>query len=114
MDSLEIENALAGPLGIRMGTRGDVNDADFIHANQKKYLIKALTKILPKLSKRAEKSPESEWKAWIEDHLRGLDDLKDQLQKDHDNSTGPCLFLLWTACAVALGSIHQALRAQGF
>lgn len=28
MDSLEIENLLAGPLGIQMGKRGDVNDSD--------------------------------------------------------------------------------------
>lgn len=114
MNAVDMEHALAGPLGIRTGLRGDVNDADFIRANDKKYLVKALTKILPKLSKRADKLEESPFKAWIQGSIDDLDEMKDALKKAATaDAKGPCLYYLWMATATALSAIHHAIKAQG-
>ena len=113
MDAVEMEHALSGPLGIRMGKRGDVNDADCIRANDKKYLVKALAKILPKLSKRAEKLEESPFKAWTQGSIEDLGELKDALKANPGDAKGPCLYYLWIACTTALSSIHNAIKAQG-
>jgi hypothetical protein len=113
MDSLDIENLLAGPLGIRMGKRGDVNDADFVRANDPKLLAKALTKILARLEKRAEKMKESETKAWIEKELEDLSSINDVLKEQRSEVKGVALFLLWGTSATALGSVHLQLKAEG-
>jgi hypothetical protein len=113
MDSLEIENLLAGPLGIPMGKRGDVNDSDAVRRNDSKLLVKALTKILPRLAKRLEGMKESDTKAWIEKSLRDFDDIKDKLKERNYEVKGLAVFLLWEACATALNWIHLQLKAQG-
>ena len=113
MDSQEIENLLAGPLGVQMGKRGDVNDSDAVRRHDPKLLVKALTKILPLLAKRAEGMKESESKAWIENSLRDFDDMKDKLTERNYEVKGLALFLLWGACATALNGIHLQLKTQG-
>jgi hypothetical protein len=113
MDSLEIENLLAGPLGVQMGKRGDVNDSDAVRRNDPKLLAKALTKILPLLANRADGMKESETKAWMEKSLRDFDDIKDKLKERNYEVKGLAVFLLWGVCATALNWIHLQLKAQG-
>jgi len=113
MDSVEIEHLLAPILGIRTGTRSDVNDADAIRSNDPKRLVRALTKILPRLAKRTEGMEESETKAWIGKTLRDFDFLKDTLEKTGEKANGPALFLLWGASATALHWVHLTLKGKG-
>ena len=66
-----------------------------LRRNDPKLLVKAVTKILPRLVKRAEGMKESETKAWIEKSLRNFDDIKDKLKERNDEVKGIALFLLW-------------------
>jgi len=96
-----------------MGKGGDVNDSDAVRRNDSKLLVKALTKILPRLAKRAEGMKESDTKAWIEKSLRDFVDIKDKLTERNYEVKGLAVFLLWGACATALNWIHLQLKAQG-
>ncbi len=47
MDAVRVEHALAGILGVKMGKRGEVNDADAIRSAEAKYFIAAVIKMAP-------------------------------------------------------------------
>jgi hypothetical protein len=109
----EIEQLLAGPLGIRSGTRGNVNDSDSIRSNDPKQLVRALTKVLSTLSQRVHRVEKPETKFWIEKTLRDFEDIKNTLEKRSDEVTGASVFLLWGASATALHWVHVALKEHG-
>ena len=112
MDSTAIDHLLSGPLGIRMGLRGEVNDADSIRSGDPKCLVDLLKKAVPILEKRVKKMPESAGHVSVfqEHALRDMDSIRESLEQRPDEFSHLSVFLLWAACANSLNMVHVSLK----
>ena len=114
MDAVQVERLFAGALGIEMGKRGDVNDADYVRSGDPKYLVAALDKALIRLKKRVEHLEGSgDMKMWIEHSIDDLQVVRSSLSKKAGEISHFACFHLWCLSVVALNLIVANLREYG-
>jgi hypothetical protein len=113
MDAVRIEHFLAHALGIEVGKRGEVNDADYVRSGEPKYLVRALEKVLPRLKKRAGRLDDSDkMKMWIEHSIGDLSMTADSILKasDRNEISASACFQLWSLSATSVNLIDSYLR----
>jgi hypothetical protein len=110
MDAVRVEHFYAEALGIEIGKRGDVNDADGIRLGEPQYLVEALDKALVRLKKRAAKLPDSDgMKIWVENSIGDLGVAMLFIDKSKDKISGPACLQEWYLSAISLHLIAMYL-----
>ena len=106
MDAVRAEHKFAYALGIEMGQRGDVNDADYIRSGKPEYLIKALDKVLGRLKQRAANLPSSDkLKVAIDNAIVDLQVVREFVEQIKDHISAPACLQLWYLAAISLDLI---------
>jgi len=114
MDAVQVEHIFASALGIEIGKRGDVNDADLIRSGEAKYLIESLNKALGRLKKRAQSLQESDgMKMWLDHSIGDLQIVQDRIDNKQAEISHPACFHLWCLSAISLNLIVAYLRERG-
>lgn len=111
MDAVQIEHDFAYALGIKVGHRGDVNDADFIRASKVEYLRAAVSKACSALRERLVNLEDEDIGKELEIAIDALDATYTSLQSAGIDKT-PICFALWSAAAVTMRLIARTLDHQ--
>ena len=112
MDAVRIEHLFAGPLGVRIGQRGKLNDADGVRTANPKYLVGAVEGALKNLKKRVEKLPDDD-SILIRARIGDLAMTIESIGKEEGDIRGSTCFYLWSLFAVSLDQIHMDLKDRG-
>ena len=110
MDAVRAEHLFAGPLGIEVGMRDDVNDADRIRSQKPGLLAEAIAKALKVLQKRADKLPSSDrLEVTLRHSITELTEVKEFIERSKDHISGPACNQLWYLSAICLNLIDSYL-----
>ena len=114
MDAVRIEHFFAHALGIELGKRGEVNDADYVRSGKPQYLAGALRKAQSRLKKRAESLDEADkMKMWIKQSIGDPEIVQDSIGKStKDEISGSACLQLWSLPAISVNLIDSYLRER--
>ncbi len=112
MNTLDIENLFADVLGIRLNTRGDVNDADAINFGGADDLMRAVRKALKVLKGRAKNLPNDGSNLTV-NTIGRLEMTIDSIESNKEDIVGLTKFHLWSLFAISLDLVHRELKSEG-